>query len=470
MKSLTTHRVPLAALVLAVLSACTLGPNYQRPDQGLPSSYDANIAQSAGAAVVDAQWWTLFGDATLNTLVASAFEKNADLRLAVARIDEAAGVLSETGAALLPEIDLAENSSRSRASTLSAIPVPASAVLSNSHRLALSTSFELDLWGKLRRATESARAQLLASQYGRDSTRLTLAGTVAQSYFALRSLDAQIIATSASLKSREASASLAGKRLAGGVASALDVNQAEAARADAASTLKDLVRQRAAIEHQLGSLTGQPGLVVAPGDLAALPVPAAPPAGLPATLLERRPDVAQAEQTLVAANAQIGYAKAAMLPTISLTGNLGGQSAELSDILKSGARIWSAGIGLSFPLIDGGKFKARTEQAEARQRQAVASYQKAVETAFRETADGLVAVQQSTAQEADLKARADAAAQSLKLAQRRYEAGYSGFLEVLDAQRTANDAQNALVRGRQARLAYTVDLMKALGGGWSPGR
>jgi multidrug efflux system outer membrane protein len=189
---------------------------------------------------------------------------------------------------------------------------------------------------------------------------------------------------------------------------------------------------------------------------------------LPSGLLERRPDVQQAEQVLVSANAQIGVAKAALFPTFSLTGSYGGQSENLSNLFKGNARIWTYGPSVSLPIFDAGKYSARTRQAEARQRQSLASYQKSVETAFREVADALANVQQTMASVADVQARVDAARNTLRLSRLRYEAGYSGFLDVLDAQRTANSAELALVQYRQLQLSYSVDLMKALGGGWSP--
>jgi multidrug efflux system outer membrane protein len=196
-------------------------------------------------------------------------------------------------------------------------------------------------------------------------------------------------------------------------------------------------------------------------------MPPLPPAGLPSTLLQRRPDILQAEQQLIAANAQIGIARAAMFPTISLTSYLGSESRGLSSLLGTGAGIWSLGFGLTLPIFDAGRYAARTQAAEARQKQAVGGYQKAVETAFREVADALANVRQTAAAEEDQQARAQAAHNVLRLARLRYEAGYSAYLEVLDAQRVANEAELAFVRNRQARLAASVDLMKALGGGWS---
>jgi multidrug efflux system outer membrane protein len=468
--SATKHRKAVSVLagVLALAGCAAVGPDYLRPSQALPA-----VFPETGTAVADAQlpanWWTLYGDTTLNELVAAALTKNADIRLAVARIEEAEAALRETEASLLPQVDLGTNASRTRSSTLTATPIPANTpLIKNDLRLTASTSFELDFWGRLRRSAEASRAQTLGTRYAKDVVSLTLAGATAQAYFSLRSLDAQIAVAAQTLSARDESLAVVRSRARGGLASDLELNQAQGALADAAVQLKELQRQRSVVEHQLGGLSGRLDLALAPGDLRSMPLPPLPPAGLPSTLLERRPDVRQAEQSLVAANAQIGVAKAAQLPTFSLTASYGGQSAVFSNLLKSGASIWSLGLGAVLPIIDSGKFAARTEQAEARQRQSAASYQKAVETAFREVADALTNVQQTTATEADLQTRVDASRNALRLATLRYEAGYSGYLEVLDAQRTFNDAELTLVRNRQSRLAYSVDLMKSLGGGWTP--
>jgi multidrug efflux system outer membrane protein len=229
---------------------------------------------------------------------------------------------------------------------------------------------------------------------------------------------------------------------------------------------RDAERTRALTERLLAVLTGRLDLKLAPGDLFSLPVPPTPPAGLPSTLLERRPDVRSAEESLHAANAQIGVARAALFPSISLTATLGAQSAELGELLSRSGGVWSVGAGLAGPIFDAGRRQARVDQTQARRDQALAGYQRSVETAFREVSDALVNVSESAATEEELWVRLQAARNALDLSNVRYESGYSPYLEVLDAQRTANDAELAFVRNRQARLAFTVDLMKALGGGW----
>lgn len=463
----------LGLSMVVLLAGCAVGPDYKRPDIQLPASYP-DAKQSNGNAPAEQErlspeWWTLYNDKTLDGLVASALKNNTDLHRAVAQIEEADAVLAQANSTLFPEIDLGASSSRSHSSTLNATPIFSGVPIAyNSNRLALSTSFELDFWGKLRRASEAARAQVLSSHYARDVVALTVAGATAQSYFTLRSLDAQIAVTEKILKSRQESLTVIKDRAKGGLASELDVNQAQVARADAAVQLRDLKRQRALMEHQLGVLTGKLDLKIAAGDLMSLPMPNLPPVGLPSTLVERRPDVQQAEQALIAANAEIGVTEASQFPSFSLTADFGGQSEKLSDILKSGARIWSVGLEGLMPIFAAGKYAARTREAVAVQRQAVAAYEKTVQTAFKDVADALTNVEQTRDAAADVQSRVEAARNVLRLSHLRYDAGYSPYLDVLDAERTANSAEQSLVQNRQQQLIYSVDLMKSLGGGWSP--
>jgi len=239
-------------------------------------------------------------------------------------------------------------------------------------------------------------------------------------------------------------------------------------RAQAAAQAKEIARQRETIVHQLGVLTGRLDVQVASKDLNALPIPPLPPAGLPSTLLERRPDVRAAEAQLAAATELIGVQEAARFPTLSLTASGGQASAEFGNLLNSGSRIWSLGLNLAGPILDFGRNKARTEQVEAQARQVEAQYQRSVENAFRDVADALSNVRLAADQETDLREQVDQARNALRLSTLRYQNGYSGFLEVLDAQRTLNQALLVFIRNRQAYLSYTVDLMNALGGGWTP--
>jgi multidrug efflux system outer membrane protein len=453
------------AFAAAALSGCMVGPDYQRPHTPLPVEFaDAPASGSAVAKTAGADWWTLYEDPVLNDLVTTALSENLDVVAAVAKIEEFDADLREANAALFPEFDLGATAARSRSSVTVASPAPTR--VSNDLRIAVSTSFEIDFWGRLRRLLESARAQVLATHYAKDVVTLSLAGLTTQTYFSLRSLDAQITATSETLTTREEYLGVVRRRVDAGLASGLDLAQALGARSDAAAQLKELVRQRMLTEHLLGTLTGRLDLKLPPGDIASLPVPPSPPTGLPSTLLERRPDIRQAEENLVAANAEIGVAKAALLPKISLTGDFGGESAALSSLAQSGARIWSIGFALALPIFDAGRLSAEVDATTARQKQALAGYQKSIQTAFREVSDALTNVTQTAATEIDLQASVDAARDALRLSTERYEAGYSAYLDVLDAQRSLNVSQLALIRTRQALLSASVDLMKALGGGW----
>jgi multidrug efflux system outer membrane protein len=457
----------LSLFFACTVAACTtVGPDYERPKMELPAQYP--VAEAPESQTLAAEWWKLYGDATLDELIETARKNNADVRLAVARVQEAEGAFREARAAFYPDILGTASYSRNAVSTLAQPPVPPGiATVRPSYQLLASTNYELDLWGRLSRASEAAQASLLASRLARDVVDITLAGSIAQSYFALRSLDAQIAVLDSSIKVRQDSLEIARARLDAGLASELDVYQAEGALSDALAQRRDAARSRAVVEHQIAQLTGRLDLTLPPGDVFQLPLTPVPPAGLPSTLLDRRPDIRQAEQALVTANAQIGVARAALFPTVSLTASGGAQTAQFADLVAGpGAVIWSLGFGLTLPIFDAGRREARVDQARARREQALAGYQKAIETGFREVADALVNVQQSAASETELEARLRAARNALDLSNARYRAGYSPYLEVLDAQRTANDAELAVVRNRQARLAFSVDLMKALGGGW----
>jgi multidrug efflux system outer membrane protein len=450
----------LLLAVSLVLSGCMVGPDYKRPETDLPASFNERDVGNA-AATVPARWWTLYNDPLLDSLVADAMARNADVHLAAARVEEAEAALREANATLFfPLVNGNLGASRSRSFATGA---PRTSTL---YSIGLSTSFEVDLWGRLRRADMSVRDQLLASQFGRDTVSITLEGTVARAYFAVRSLDAQLRAAEETLNAADQSVRLAQRRADAGVASALDVYQAGTLRAQAASQMKEIQRQRAAVVHQLGVLTGRLDIALPEGRLADLPIPPLPPAGLPSALLERRPDVRQAEALLSAATNRIGVARGNQFPALTLTGSLGAQSPELASLFDSGSHVWSLGAGLLGPIIDGGRYAARTQQAEAQAKQAEATYQRAAETAFREVADALSNVRWAAETETDLDERVRQSREALRLASLRYERGYSAYLEVLDAQRTLNDAQLVAIRNRQAYLSYTVDLMSALGGGW----
>jgi multidrug efflux system outer membrane protein len=458
------------AVMATMLAGCQIWPDYMRPKVSVPTQYSEPVQGQADDAnsQVASDWWKLYQDQTLNDLVEKALQNNTDIKLAVARIEEADAVLREVGAALYPQIDLDAAGTRSRVTESGAFPPFGDNPRSN-YIVQLGTSFEIDFWGKLRSAKESARAQALSTRYAKDTVALSLSSLVVSNYLVLRSLESQIAVTHDNIKSRDESLALTKRRLEGGVASALDVHQAEGASANLVAQLADLTRLRALTMHQLAVLTGVLDLNVEMADIKTLPIPPTPPAGLPSSLLEARPDVRQAEETMIAADANIGVAKAALYPTISLTASLGGESLELGDILKSASRIWTGGLSLYLPIFDAGKLDARVDQATAQQKQALAGYEGAIQNAFREVNDALVNLRQNAEREAALDRGQQAAKKALEVSENRYKSGYSAYLDVLDAQRVYNDTALAFIQSRQARLVATVELFKALGGGWKDG-
>jgi len=464
-------RLSPIALALA-LSGCAIGPDYLRPAALLPSLFaESKPAESVAIApnpAIDPRWWTLFDDATLNDLVDQALANNADLRLAVARVEQADAVAREAGASFFPEIDGEAGLSNSRASTKTSTFNSSMPRLRHSRSAALSTSFETDVWGRIRRANESAQASMLASRYGRDAVRLSVAGLIASNYLALRAYDAQLAVTGQTLKSREESLKLIRIRTEAGLISPLDGYQAEGLLAAAQAQLAEQRRLRALAEHQLALLTGNPALQIAAGDLRQLPLPPQPPAGLPADLIEARPDVLRAEQELVAANAGIGIAKAGYFPKFTLTGSIGSESKTLSDLFTAGSGTWSLGLAALMPILDFGRTTARVDQAKAVNQQSLIAWQNALQTAYKEVRDALVNLRENAEGEGAQAIRVDRATKALALSRLRYDAGQVGYLEVLDAERTQQEAQLAAIGARQARLDSAVGLFKALGGGWRP--
>lgn len=464
---------PLCVVIAALfISGCqSIWPDYLRPKVEVPTQYAVSNEQNASEIQVTDHWWTLYQDQELNSLIEKALQNNKDIKVAVARVEEADALMREAGSYLLPQINLDAGARRSRVTEAGPNPQVPNNPRSN-YNAQLGTNFELDFWGKLRRSKEAASAQAMSSRYAKDTVALSLTGLVAGNYLNLRSLESQIAIARQNLKSREDSLALTKRRLEGGVSSALDVHQAQVAVSNLSAQIADLDRQKSLTLHQLSVLTGDlnlaiTGLKSAVADFSGLPVPPIPPAGLPSALLESRPDIRQAEEQMVAANANIAVAKAALYPTISLTASLGGESMELGDILKSAARIWTGGLSLYLPIFDAGKLDARVDQATAKQKQALANYEGSIQKAFREVNDALVNLRQYTEREQALLQSREAAKQALELSQNRYESGYSSYIDVLEAQRAYNDAGLAFVQSRQARLIASVDLFKALGGGWN---
>ena len=450
-------------IFFSLISCSLVGPDYKRPEINLPNSYHQEINKDNVLTDLN-MWWKLYQDPALNELMDKALVKNTDINAAIARVEESDAYLKEIDAALLPEVNLTSQASRTKSTTTGATTF--GRPIKKDYLIRLGTSFELDFWGKLRRAKESARAEYLASQFSKDTVELTLQSLLASNYLLLRSTNSQILVLKANVKYREENLALTKKRLEGGLVSALDVHQAEAAFNNLSAQLSDVMRQREIIFNQLAVLSGDMNLVISELTIDTLITPPTPPSGLPSSLLEARPDLREAEQMMIAANANIGVAKAALFPTISLTANFGAQSAALSNLNKSGSDIWGAGLGLSLPIFDSGRVRAKIDQATAKQKQALSYYESSVQNAFKEVNNALVSLKEYTEQENDLKLTQDAAKKAMDIASNRYKAGYSSYMEYLDAQRVFNDASIAYIQKRQLRLMASVELFKSLGGGW----
>jgi outer membrane protein, multidrug efflux system len=464
-------RRDLAALLgAALLAGCmSVGPDYVRPDADAPSQFPGEYASDP----IPEHWWKIYADPTLDAMVEEALAHNADLRLAIARVDEARAAVGISRADQYPGVSAAGSAARNRASQDSAAGVPPGVdPVSNNYRATLGVAWEIDLWGRYRRASEAARAELLSAQANREAVRLALVGEVANGYFRLRALDAQLAVTERTVSTRLASTALQRLRFEAGVASEFDLRQVEAQAAQAQALQPSLERQIAQQENALSVLLGRsPRQIVGqPVDrgaaIEAIAAPPAVPSGLPSDLLQRRPDLRRAEQQLIAANARIGVARAAYYPSISLSGFLGGESSTLADLFSAPARIWQFSASAAQTVFDAGRTGAQVEAAQARERQALAQYQLAVQNAFRETLDALIAKRKAREVFEAEQRRADALGLSLALAQLRYDNGVSSLLDVLDAERGLLDAELNRIEAQRAQLAATADLFKALGGGW----
>jgi len=463
-----THLKSISVLaLLIVLPGCTLlGPMFERPELALPESYgkNAETLEASTLQKIPNQWWKLYQDEELNAIVEKAFNNNSSIKGAVARIEEADAQMREAGAVLLPSVDLNGNGMRNRVTEAGSFSAFGENPRNN-FDLSLRSSIELDFWGKLRRTKEAARANYLATTYAKEMVQLSTESLVVTTYLNIRSLDSQLMNVKESLTISEESLALAKRRQEGGIVSMLDVKQATLVRDDLLLQEQELIRSRKLAEHILNILTLEE-ITLSPADLTTLPMPPTPPLGLPSAILENRPDVREAEQNMVAANANIGVAKAALYPSISLTGSLGGESLELGDVLKSASRIWSYGLSLNLPIFNGGALSAKVDQANARQKQALQSYVGTVATAFKEVNDALVNLRQYKAIEKIAGSKKATTKSILQIAQNRYKEGYSSYLDVLDAQRSHIAASQSFVQNRQNTLNATVDLFKSLGGGW----
>ena len=457
------------ALALAA-SACTVGPNYKRPVAQLPEAYRAAAPTGALAAdqpsLGDQKWWEVFQDEQLQELIRTALRQNFDVRIAAARVAEARAQLGITRADQFPQVDGSALADRERVSA-SPVPLPSQAFERNVFQVGGSTSWEVDFWGKFRRATEAARATLAATEWGRRAVVTSLVAQVAEAYFALRAIDLNLDISRQTLASRQESLRLTQVRAAGGVASELDVRQAEQLVFGASAVIVDLERQAEQQENLISILQGNnPGAVPRGRTLTDQPLIPQVPTGLPSALLERRPDIVEAEQTLVAANANIGVVRANFFPEVSLTGSGGFQSAALSSLLTGPAAFFTVGATLLQPVFTAGRTRSQVELAEARRDEVVLAYQQTILESLRDVSDALIAYRRNREFRDQQQLLTRSAGDALRLTTVRYQGGASSYLEVLDADTRLFAAQLVLAQAQLNELLAIVQIYRALGGGW----
>jgi outer membrane protein, multidrug efflux system len=456
----------LAVALGLTVASCAMGPDFHRPSSTVSDQYRFAPPGTDSTSLGDSTWWGVYDDPKLRELIATALRNNFDVKTAVARIEEAQASLGASRLALLPTIDGHAVVSRDKRSA--DLLLPGEPRIANSSEVAVTMSYELDFWGRLRRANESARATLLSSQYARNAVVSTLVAEVANGYFTLLSLDSQLEITKRTVDTREKFVQLTREQHSRGYATGLDVDTAEGQAAAARATVPALEREIGQQEDQLGVLLGgspQPIDRQRMGE--AMPrAPPLPPPGLPSQLLERRPDVREAEEALHAANADIGVAKAALFPTISLTGLAGSLSTPLGNLFKASTAEWSVAAGAIQPLLDSQRSIYQVQIAQARTREALFQYQKTVQTAFQEVADALLAYAKDAEVERELakQVEAERGAQSIALA--RYRVGYASYFDVINADRDLFTAELALTQAYGNSLSALVSLYQALGGGW----
>jgi multidrug efflux system outer membrane protein len=462
--SLKPGEVPVlrAALLLTLaLSGCAVGPDYRRPDVEVPRAWRLGAAE--GEDISNVAWWDQFQDPVLSELVRTALANNQDLKIAAANVEQAFAQYGITRSAQFPQVSAGADATRQRSSTTTNIPFGGTF---NDFQLNLSATFELDVWGKLRRATESARASLLATEEGRRTVVLTVVTSVANGYIQLRALDRQLeIARSTSQALGEA-AGLQRIRFEGGAIPESDYRQAESQYRDAAAQVPELERQIARQEDFISVLLGRnPGPIARGQDIDHLAFPAVP-VSLPASLLERRPDIRQAEQQLVAANADIGVAKAEYFPDISLTALLGLDSARTSNLFHGPSKVFSLGGSVAQPIFNAGRIDAQVAQAEAGQRLALANYRKTIITGF-EDVEGALVDRNKFEKVRDQRARDVEELRKFRdLAELRYQEGATIYLEVANAEQSLLNAQLAYVTAQSQLFQSYAGLYRAMGGGW----
>ncbi|HEY2497863.1 MAG TPA: efflux transporter outer membrane subunit [Candidatus Angelobacter sp.] len=456
------------ALLSLAFTGCTVGPRYKRPAVDVPVAHrgaeQANAGKPDTASLADQKWWELFQDQQLQQLIHTALEQNYDVRIAAARILEAQAQLGITRSNGLPQVNASAAATTQRTPAGAILPA---ATNGSATQLSLSAAWDLDFWGRFRRATEAARANLLASEWAKQQVISTLVSNVATAYFQLRELDLELEISQQTLASRRDSLKLTQLLADHGATSLLDVRQAEQLVYTAAEQVPDLERRIRQQEDLISTLLGKnPGAVQRGLKLTEQPHMPQVPAGLPSSLLERRPDIRQAEEQLVAFNAQVGVAKAAYFPQITLTGDAGYQSLALTRLFDSPAGFFSLGGSLAQPLFAGGRIRSGVKLAEAQKEEAVLTYKKTIQQAFQDVADSLIAYQKDQEFRQQQQLLTTAAEDAAHLSDVRYKGGATSYLEVLTNQTNYFSAQLNLAQAQLNELNALVQLYRSLGGGW----
>lgn len=464
-----------ALMGATLLSACAVGPDYKRPNLDLPKSLTATSTKPSNASAEAVQWlswWKSFNDPVLNQLLDEALANNQDLQIAMARIDDAKASAGIALSNRFPTVDANLVGTRSRTSENSGKLPAGAAPFAKDFQFGLSAAYELDLFGKLSRADEAAKARLLAQEGSRGVVQTSLIANVAQSYFSLRAFDAQLSLAEASLKTRQENLRLQQKRFAAGSIGEADLRLAEAELAASEITFAQAKLALSNVESALAVLLGRSAKAITNTDIArgasidALYKQVSMPAELPSDLLNRRPDLIAAEQNLIAANADIGQAKSSYFPSLKLTTGLGRESRDLSDLFSPSSLLWNVGSSLVQPIFRAGAVGSLVEGAEARKRIALGQYVQSVQGAFKDVHDALASSEANQQIEAASQRRVSALKEALRLSELRYQNGYSSYLEVLNAQRDLLTAETAIIDAKRAHLSAIVNVYKAVGGGW----
>lgn len=469
-------RAPYLAITAAAvfLAGCAVGPNYKRPQVAVPANFraPAPLAEQQAASLADLKWFEVFHDEKLQDLIHGALARNFDLRDAVARVEAARANLGITRSNQLPQLNASGDLQLTRLSRDGSFPLPPSFVANQNRNWGQAginlLSFEIDIFGRLRRATEAARAELLNADENRKAVVSTLVSQVAADYFQLLELDYELEISQRTLATRRESLGLVQQRQGGGVATVLDLRQAEELVSTAAESIPAIQQQIGQTENAISLLLDQnPGTIVRGRRFLEQALPPDVPVGLPSAILERRPDIRAAEQSLVAANANIGVAKAAYFPQISLSGVIGGQSSQLVSLFSGPNRAWTFVPQITQSIFAGGRIRSGVRLAEAGREQAEVAYERSIQTAFREVSDALIAHQRTRESRVEQEKLVAALEDRKGLAYMRYQGGVDTQLNALDADRDLFQAELTLAQIRYSELLSVVQLYKALGGGWS---